>query len=83
MCIRDRATHFEGEPLSPDHGYPLRGIAGVMADGSTQEPKYLWKGGKWLRGLEFRTEDDLGYWERNGYHNVADPFKEQRFSYQR
>jgi DMSO/TMAO reductase YedYZ molybdopterin-dependent catalytic subunit len=40
----------------------------------------LWKGGKWLRGLEFRADDQLGFWEKAGYHNEADPWQEQRFS---
>jgi len=75
------ATHFEGEPLTLEHGYPLRGVIGSFADRSEEKSAYFWKGGKWLRGLEFRTTDQLGFWERNGYHNEADPWREQRFSY--
>ena len=71
------ATHYDGEPLTPDHGYPLRGVAGVVA-GNRSDDKYFWKGGKWLRGLEFRADDQPGFWERNGYHNQADIWKEQR-----
>jgi DMSO/TMAO reductase YedYZ molybdopterin-dependent catalytic subunit len=41
---------------------------------------YFWKSAKWLRGVEFSAEDRLGFWERNGYHNEADPWKEQRYS---
>lgn len=74
------ATHFEGEPLTPEHGYPLRFICGSKADRSEVEAKYIWKGGKWLRGLEFRADDKLGFWEVNGYHNNADPWTEERFS---
>lgn len=74
------ATHFEGEPLTPEHGYPLRFICGSKADRSEAETKYIWKGGKWLRGLEFRADDKLGFWEVNGYHNNADPWTEERFS---
>jgi len=74
------ATHYAGKPLTPDHGYPLRGLIGTFADRSENKSAYLWKGGKWLRGLEFRAEDQLGFWERAGYHNEADPWKEQRFS---
>lgn len=75
------ATHFDGQPLEPDHGYPLRVVIGSFADRSEDRTAYFWKGGKWLRALEFRATDQLGFWERNGYHNDADPWKEQRFSY--
>lgn len=74
------ATHFNGRPLTPEHGYPLRVVVGSFADRSEQKNAYLWKGGKWLRALEFLSEDKFGFWERYGYHNEADPFKEQRFS---
>lgn len=74
------ATHYDGQPLTPDHGYPLRGLVGTFADRSETKSAYLWKGGKWLRALEFRVDDELGFWERNGYHNEADPWKEQRFA---
>ena len=76
------ATHFEGEPLTPDHGYPLRGVIGSFADRSEEKTAYFWKGGKWLRGLEFSASDKLGFWERNGYNNEADPWREKRFSFQ-
>lgn len=76
------ATHFDGEPLPLEHGWPLRVVVGSFADRSEDFNAYFWKGGKWVRGLEFRASDQLGFWERNGYHNEADPFKEQRFSYQ-
>lgn len=76
------ATHFDGQPLELDHGYPLRMVVGSFADRSEKKTAYFWKGGKWLRGLEFRANDQLGFWERNGYNNEADPWKEQRFSYQ-
>jgi len=39
---------------------------------------YFWKGAKWLIGLEFLTEDQMGFWEKAGYHNEADIWKEQR-----
>ena len=76
------ATHFDGQPLELDHGYPLRMVVGSLADRSEKKTAYFWKGGKWLRGLEFRANDQLGFWERNGYNNEADPWKEQRYSYQ-
>ena len=65
------ADTFEGEPLTPDHGYPLRLIV---------PKRYFWKGPKWIRGLEFLSHDVLGFWERYGYHNDADPWREERFS---
>jgi DMSO/TMAO reductase YedYZ molybdopterin-dependent catalytic subunit len=74
------ATHFDGKPLDIEHGWPLRGVTGSFSDRSEDKTIYLWKGGKWLRGLEFRADDQLGFWERNGYSNEADVWKEQRFS---
>lgn len=74
------ATHFNGLPLEPDHGFPLRMVIGTFADRSEEKSAYFWKGGKWLRGIEFRATDQLGFWERLGYHNEADPWQEQRFS---
>ncbi len=74
------ATHFDGQPLTPDHGYPLRGVVGAIPGREDMKDIYLWKGGKWLRGLEFMTEDRLGFWEQAGYHNDADVWDEQRFS---
>lgn len=64
------AYKFDGKPLEPDHGYPLR----------TLVPKrYFWKSAKWLRALEFSPVDRPGYWEQGGYHNNGDPFREERF----
>lgn len=73
------ATHFNGEPLSPDHGYPLRGVVGAIPDREDLKTPYLWKGAKWLRGLEFMAQDRLGFWEQAGYHNEGDVWQEQRF----
>lgn len=73
------ATHFNGEPISPDHGYPLRGVVGAIPGRDDLASPYLWKGAKWLRGLEFMTNDRKGFWEQAGYHNQADIWKEQRF----
>ena len=74
------ATHYNGEPLEPDHGYPLRGVIGNVP-GTDYKTPYFWKGGKWIRGLEFMARDRLGFWEQAGYHNEADVWKEQRFAY--
>ncbi len=73
------ATHFNGEPISPDHGYPLRGVVGAIPGRKDLASPYLWKGAKWLRGLEFMARDKPGFWEQAGYHNEADVWKEERF----
>lgn len=73
------ATHFNGEPLTPEHGFPLRGVVGFIKGKKELFVPYLWKGAKWLRGLEFTKEDQPGFWEQAGYHNDADVWKEQRF----
>lgn len=74
------ATHFDGKPLEAEHGWPLRAVVGSFADRSENTTAYFWKGGKWLRALEFRSTDQPGFWEEAGYHNEADPWREQRFS---
>ena len=66
------ATHADGEPLAPDHGYPLRIVI---------PHKYFWKSAKWLRGIELLPTDRPGFWERYGYDNDADPWKEERYSF--
>ena len=72
------ATHFNGELLTPEHGYPLRGVIGKIPGREDLKVPYFWKGAKWLRGLEFMTDDQFGFWERSGYHNEGDVWKEQR-----
>ncbi len=74
------ATHCDGQPISPEHGFPLRGVVGALPGRDDLKDVYLWKGAKWLRGLEFLSADQLGFWEANGYSNEADVWKEQRFS---
>ena len=74
------ATHYGGEPITPEHGYPLRGVIGAIPERSDLTVPYFWKGAKWLRGLQFLTEDKLGFWEQAGYHNEADVWKEQRYA---
>jgi DMSO/TMAO reductase YedYZ molybdopterin-dependent catalytic subunit len=66
------ATHADGEPLAPEHGWPLR----LVIPG-----KYFWKSAKWLRGIELSAVDRLGFWERYGYHNDADHWKEERYAF--
>jgi len=74
------ATHFDGVPITPDHGFPLRGVIGHVPGRDELVTPYFWKGAKWLRGLEFSSEDRLGFWERAGYNNNADVWQEERFS---
>ncbi len=66
------AYEADGEPLSPDHGWPVRLVV---------PSRYFWKSAKWLRGLELLDHDQPGFWERYGYHNDADFTKEQRYSF--
>ena len=66
------ATEADGEPLDPEHGGPLR----LVIPG-----KYFWKSAKWLRGIELSPIDKPGFWERYGYHNDADPWKEERYGF--
>jgi DMSO/TMAO reductase YedYZ molybdopterin-dependent catalytic subunit len=65
-------THADGEPLPREHGWPLR----LVVPGT-----YFWKSAKWLRAIELRATDAPGFWERYGYHNDADPWKEQRYAF--
>jgi DMSO/TMAO reductase YedYZ molybdopterin-dependent catalytic subunit len=65
------AWSYDGRPLDPEHGYPLRALV---------PGRYFWKSAKWLRGIEFSPEDRPGFWERNGYNNDADPWREERYS---
>jgi len=74
------ATHFNGEPITPDHGYPLRGVVGAIPGREDLKTPYLWKGAKWLRGLEFMPHNRLGFWEKAGYSDSADVWKEERFA---
>ena len=60
-----------GEPLSAEHGGPLRLVVPHL---------YAWKSAKWLNGLEFLPQQELGFWERNGYHERGEPFAEERYS---
>jgi len=75
------ATHFNGEPISPDHGYPLRGVVGFIPGREDLMTPYFWKGAKWLRSLEFMARDRMGFWEQAGYHNNADAWKEERMRF--
>jgi DMSO/TMAO reductase YedYZ molybdopterin-dependent catalytic subunit len=63
------AHSYDGRPLEGDHGAPLRLLV---------PKRYFWKSAKFLRKIEVLDEDRMGFWELNGYHNDADPWKEQR-----
>ncbi|HEY8414942.1 MAG TPA: sulfite oxidase-like oxidoreductase [Thermaerobacter sp.] len=66
------AFEYDGRPLEPEHGFPLRLLV---------PHRYFWKSAKWIRGLELLRADRPGYWETRGYHNEADPWKEERYGF--
>ena len=66
------AYEADGEPLTPEHGWPLRLVV---------PSRYFWKSAKWLRGLELLDHDEPGFWERYGYHNNADYRNEERYGF--
>jgi DMSO/TMAO reductase YedYZ molybdopterin-dependent catalytic subunit len=66
------AYEADGEPLTPEHGWPLRLVI---------PKRYFWKSAKWLRGIELLDHDEPGFWERLGYHNEADYRKEERYGF--
>jgi len=65
------ALRHDGQPLAPEHGYPLRLVVPHL---------YAWKSVKWVRGIELLDREAPGFWEQNGYHIYGDPSKEQRYS---
>ncbi|HLQ53757.1 MAG TPA: molybdopterin-dependent oxidoreductase [Streptosporangiaceae bacterium] len=67
------ATRCNGAELTSEHGYPVRLVVPGL---------YGWKSVKWVRAAEYLTRDRRGFWEERGYHNTADPWREQRYSYQ-
>jgi DMSO/TMAO reductase YedYZ molybdopterin-dependent catalytic subunit len=64
------AFNFDARPLEPEHGGPARLLVPHL---------YFWKSAKWVRGLEITEGDEPGFWERNGYHNRGDPWREERY----
>lgn len=64
------AHSWEGSPLSRAHGGPVRVVIPQF---------YFWKSAKWLMRIEFAAADRPGFWETRGYHNVGDPWKEERY----
>jgi len=65
------ALAFEGHDLIPEQGGPARLLVPHL---------YLWKSVKWVRGITLSHEDRPGWYERHGYHNYGDPWREQRFT---
>lgn len=65
------AWEYDGQPIEPIHGGPVRMFV---------PKRYFWKSAKWLRRLDFSDRDQKGFWEVRGYHNDADPWKEERYS---
>jgi len=61
---------LDGKPLALAHGAPVRGLVPDL---------YFWKSAKWLTGIRFVAADEPGFWETRGYHNHADPWKEERY----
>lgn len=64
------ATHHDGQPLSIEHGGPVRLVVPSL---------YAWKSAKWIQAIELLDHDRAGFWERNGYHMLGDPWREERF----
>lgn len=64
------AHSWNGEPLTRDHGGPVRAVVPSL---------YFWKSAKWLRQITVLEKDSPGYWETRGYHNLGDPWKQQRY----
>ena len=67
------ATHLDGEPLSPEHGWPLRLVLPHL---------YGWKGPKWVVTIDYQRYVERGFWEQRGYHLTGDVWREERYSYQ-
>lgn len=65
------AFKFDNKELDVKHGGPVRGLV---------PEKYFYKSAKWIIKLKLVEKDELGYWERMGYSNSADPWKEERYS---
>jgi DMSO/TMAO reductase YedYZ molybdopterin-dependent catalytic subunit len=64
------AFRYEHEDLAPEHGGPARLLVPHL---------YLWKSAKWVQGITLMDQDKSGFWERLGYHNYGDPWREQRY----
>jgi len=56
------ATHLNGAPLTPQHGFPAR----FLFPGH-----YGMKQPKWVTRIRFSASDQPGYWENNGWDERA------------
>ena len=65
------AHTLDGKPLPPDHGGPMRLVVPHL---------YAWKSAKWINGIEFLAQEELGFWEKNGYHRRGEPWAEERYA---
>lgn len=63
------AYDFDGRALTAEHGGPARLLVPHL---------YFWKSAKWVRGITMQEKDHPGFWERHGYHNYGDPWREER-----
>ncbi len=61
---------YGDQPLPTEHGGPVRLLVPHL---------YFWKSAKWVTQLTLMDHDRQGFWERNGYHDHGDPWKEQRY----
>ena len=60
------------ELLEEGLGFPVRLIV---------PNKYAYKSALWVVHLRFTRNKELGFWERRGYNDNADVWKNQRFNY--
>lgn len=65
------AHSWQGKPLELAHGWPVRVVIPKL---------YFWKSAKWIRQIVFLDTDRPGYWEERGYHNSANPWREERYN---
>ncbi|MBI9082308.1 MAG: molybdopterin-dependent oxidoreductase [Desulfobacterales bacterium] len=64
------AHSFFGERLPQENGAPVRALI---------PDRYFYKSAKWLEGVKVSSQDEPGFWEKQGFSNSADPWKEERY----
>ena len=64
------ADRLAGEALPVRHGGPVRVVIPQL---------FAWKSAKFVKAIEFLAEGAPGYWEKRGYSDTADPWREERF----
>ncbi len=64
------AHKLNGEPLEEGLGAPLRLVVPA---------KYAYKSALWVVKLRFTPNKELGFWERRGYSDSADVWRNDRF----